>query len=130
MASLVLGRLYDRIGIGIVVAAVCLSALFSPLVFLGGFWIVLAGMILWGIEYATQDTLLKAIIAGVLPEGKRNLAFGVFYLGYGGGWLAGSITAGLLYAHSRTSLIAFSLVTQLLAVPFFILAAKGAPSKQ
>jgi MFS family permease len=130
VASLVLGRLYDRVGIGIVVAAVCLSALFSPLVFLGGFWIVLAGMILWGIGYATQDTLLKAVIAGVLPEGKRNLAFGVFYLGYGGGWLVGSITAGLLYAHSRTALIAFSFVTQLLAVPFFIFAAKASPSEQ
>jgi MFS family permease len=130
VASLVLGRLYDRVGIWIVVAAVCLSALFSPLVFLGGFWIVLAGMILWGIGYATQDTLLKAVIASVIPEGKRNLAFGFFYLGYGGGWLAGSITVGLLYAHSRIALIAFSLVTQLLAVPFFILAAKGAPSKQ
>jgi hypothetical protein len=66
----------------------------------------------------------------VLPEGKRNLAFGVFYLGYGGGWLVGSVTAGLLYAHSHTALIAFSLVTQLLAVPFFIFAAKGAASKQ
>jgi MFS family permease len=99
-------------------------------VFLGGFWIALAGMILWGIGYATQDTLLKAVIASVLPAGKRNLAFGVFYLGYGGGWLAGSIAAGLLYAHSRTTLIAFSLLTQLLAVPFFILAEKSAPSKQ
>jgi MFS family permease len=87
-------------------------------------------MILWGIGYATQDTLLKAVIASVLPEGKRNLAFGVFYLGYGGGWLVGSITAGLLYEHSRTALIAFSLMTQLLAVPFFVLAAKGGPSKQ
>lgn len=130
VASLVLGRLYDRIGVWIVVAAVCLSAVFSPLVFLGSFWIVLAGIILWGIGYATQDTLLKAVIASVLPEGKRNLAFGIFYLGYGGGWLVGSITAGLLYAHSRTALIAFSLVTQLLAVPFFIWAAKGARSTQ
>ena len=28
---------------------------------------VLAGLVLWGIGYATQDTLLKAIIAGMLP---------------------------------------------------------------
>jgi len=33
-------------------------------------------------------------------------------LANGGGWLVGSIPAGLLYAHSRTALIAFSLVTQ------------------
>jgi MFS family permease len=125
LASLALGRLYDRAGIWIVVGAVCLSALFSPLIFLGGFWIAFAGILLWGVGYATQDTLLKALIASVLPEGKRNLAFGVFYLGYGGGWLAGSVAAGLLYEHSRTSLIAFSLMAQLSAVPFFILAAKA-----
>jgi hypothetical protein len=37
LASLLLGRLYDRIGIWIVVAAVCVTALFPPLIFLGGF---------------------------------------------------------------------------------------------
>jgi MFS family permease len=123
VASLVMGRLYDRIGIGVVVAAVCLSALFSPLVFVGGFWVALAGMILWGIGYATQDTLLKALIASVLPEGRRNLAFGLFYLGYGGGWLVGSVTTGLLYEHYRTTLIVFSVAVQLASVPFFVLAA-------
>ena len=38
--------------------------------------------------------------------------FGIRHLGYGGGWLAGNITAGLLYAHPRTVLIALSLVTR------------------
>src|SRR5438046_1299855 len=74
-ASLVMGKLYDRIGIAVVVGAVCLSALFSPLVFLGGFWVALGGLLLWGIGYATQDTLLKALIASVLPEGRRSFAF-------------------------------------------------------
>ena len=125
IASLVLGRLYDKLGIGVVVAAVCLSALFSPLVFMGGFWVALVGLVLWGIGYATQDTLLKALIASVLPEGRRNLAFGLFYLGYGGGWLVGSVIAGLLYEHSRTALIVFSVAVQLASVPFLILAARA-----
>jgi MFS family permease len=80
-------------------------------------------MLLWGIGYATQDTLLKALIASVLPEGRRGLAFGVFYLGYGAGWLAGSVTTGLLYEHSRTALILFSVIVQLALIPFFVLAA-------
>ena len=33
----------------------------------------------------------------MLPEGRRNLAFGLFYTGYGVGWLIGSIATGLLY---------------------------------
>ena len=121
-ASLILGKLYDKVGIAVVVVAVVLASLFSPLVFFGGFWWALGGLLLWGIGYATQDTLLKAIIAGVMPEGRRNLAFGLFYLGYGGGWLVGSITAGLLYERSLTFLIAFSVVVQLASLPVFVLA--------
>ncbi len=123
LASLVLGRLYDRVGIWIVVAGVCLTALFPPLVFFGGFWLALAGLLLWGIGYATQDTLLKALIASVLPEGRRNLAFGLFYLGYGGGWLVGSVTTGLLYDRSRMALIIFAMMVLLGSAPFFVLAA-------
>jgi MFS family permease len=81
-------------------------------------------MILWGVGYATQDTLLKALIASVLPEGRRNLAFGLFYLGYGGGWLAGSVASGLLYDRSRMALILFAVTVLLASVPFFVLAAR------
>jgi len=122
VATLILGRLYDRIGILAVVGAVLVAALFSPLVFLGGFWVALLGLLLWGVGYATQDTLLKALIASVLPEGRRNLAFGVFYLGYGGGWLIGSIATGLLYDHSRAMLIGFAVVVQLVSIPIFLVA--------
>ena len=124
IASLIIGRLYDKIGIWVVLAAVFVTALFSPFVFLGTFPVALAGMLLWGIGYATQDTLLKALIASVLPAGRRNLAFGLFYLGYGGGWLAGSVTTGLLYEHSRTALIVFSMTVVLASIPFFALAAR------
>jgi MFS family permease len=122
IASLVLGNLYDRIGIGVVVVAVCLAAIFSPLVFFGTFWLVLLGLLLWGVGYATQDTLLKVLIANELPEGKRNFAFGVFYLGYGGGWLIGSLTTGLLYEHSRLALVLFAVLSQAASIPFLILA--------
>lgn len=122
LASLLLGKLYDRIGIRTVVLAVCITACFSPFVFLGGFWVALGGLMLWGIGYATQDTLLKALIAGVLPEGRRNLAFGLFYLGYGGGWLVGSVVTGVLYEYSLAALIAFAITVQLVSAPLFVLA--------
>jgi MFS family permease len=122
IASLIFGRLYDRIGVPVVIVAVVLSSLFSPLVFFGGFFVALAGIMLWGIGYATQDTLLKAVIAGVLPEGRRNLAFGLFYTGYGAGWLSGSVIAGLLYERSRVLLIGFSMAIQLASIPAFVAA--------
>jgi predicted MFS family arabinose efflux permease len=122
IASLVLGRLYDRMGLPVVLTAVTLSAFFTPLIFQGTLLAALLAMPLWGIGYATQDTLLKAIVAGVLPKGKRSLAFGLFYAGYGVGWLLGSIATGLLYEYSRAGLIAFAIAAQLASLPIFVLA--------
>jgi predicted MFS family arabinose efflux permease len=86
-------------------------------------------MVLWGIGFATQDTLLKAIVAGMLPKGKRNLAFGLFYTGYGCGWLVGSVTTGLLYDRSLPLLIAFSVIVQLAALPLFLIARTRSPHR-
>ncbi len=122
VASLVLGRLYDRAALPVLLSAVVMSACFSPLVFLGGgFAPVLGGMLLWGVGYAVQDTLLKALVAEQLPEGRRNTAFGLFYAGYGVGWLIGSVAAGLLYERSRIALVIFSVAVQLASLPVFVI---------
>ena len=108
----------------LVLAAILLSSLFAPFVFFGDFYLALIGMVLWGIGFAIQDTLLKAIVAGLLPEGKRNLAFGLFYSGYGMGSLLGIVTTGLLYEQSLLVLVGFSVIVQLAALPFFLGAAQ------
>lgn len=125
LASLGFGASYDRFGVVVVAVAACLSAAASPLLFYGGFSVILAGMLLWGIGYATQDTLIKALIASVLPEGRRTTAFVVFYLGYGAGWLAGSVIMGWLYEHSRAGMVGFAAAAQLLSVPVFVVAARS-----
>jgi predicted MFS family arabinose efflux permease len=122
VASLVLGKSYDRAPLPTLLVAAFLSSLFSPLAFFGGDVGVLAAMVLWGIGYATQDTLLKAVVASVLPEGKRNLAFGLFYAGYGIGWLVGSVATGLLYEQSRFALVLFAVASQLASLPLFAIA--------
>lgn len=129
IASLVLGRTYDRVGIGAVVGAVIVTALFSPLVFFGGAWWALAGLLLWGVGYAVQDTLLKVLIASVLPEGRRNYAFGLFYIGYGAGWLVGSIVAGLLYERSRLALVVFAIAVQLASIPVFVTGSRASSAR-
>jgi MFS family permease len=110
--------------------AVFLSSLFSPFAFYGDLPALLAGMVFWGIGYATQDTLFKAVVAGVLPEGKRNLAFGLFYSGYGAGWLIGSVATGLLYEPSRVALVAFAVLAQLISLPLFVIAKRQEHSPQ
>ncbi len=128
IASLVLGKLYDRSPLPTLLVAVFLSSLFSPFAFFGGSPALLAGMVFWGIGYATQDTLFKAVVASVLPEGERNLAFGLFYTGYGVGWLVGSVVTGLLYEQSRVALVVFAVLAQLISLPLFVIAKRQEPS--
>jgi len=45
--------LFDQFGLPVVLAAVFLTALFSPLVFFGGFYLALIGMLLWGLGYVS-----------------------------------------------------------------------------
>lgn len=129
VASLVLGRLYDRIGIPSVIVGVLIASAFSPFVFFGDSWIAMVGMLFWGVGYAVQDTMLKVLIASVLPRDKRNMAFGSFYLGYGGGWLIGSIVTGLLYGRSHAALVVFAITAQLLSLPFFLFGSRLATDK-
>ncbi len=124
IANLVLGKSYDRFGLPVLMFAVLLSAAFTPLVFSGDFSLMIASIPLLGIGYAVQDTLLKAIVAENLPKHKRGLAFGVFYTGYGFGWLIGSITSGLLYDYSLHYLAIFASSVQLMSLPIFLLAAQ------
>ena len=124
VATLILGRAYDHIGIAAVIIGVVLTSIFSPLVFFGSAPLAIAGLCFWGVGYAVQDTLLKALIASVLPEDRRNAAFGVFYLGYGGGWLVGSVAAGLLYDRSRLALVIFAVIAHLTSIPIFLVAAR------
>jgi len=120
LASLLMGRTYDRFGLPVVIVAVALSALFTPLLLSGKWVLVIASMPLVGIGYAVQDTLLKAMVAGVLPAARRNLAFGLFYAGYGCGWLIGSMAMGLLYARSQLALAALAVLAQLASLPLFV----------
>jgi predicted MFS family arabinose efflux permease len=122
VASLVFGRLLDKIGIPAVMFAFFLGALFAPCVFLGGPVLALIGMILWGIGMGGQDSLLKATLARVIPPDKRSTAFGVFDTVFGIAWFTGSAGMGWLYDHSITALIIFSVLFQLAALPFFFYA--------
>ncbi|HUB67972.1 MAG TPA: MFS transporter [Candidatus Methylacidiphilales bacterium] len=125
VTSFLFGWLLDKAGSGILLPAFFLSALSVPCLFAGGFAVALAGMLLWGLGMGAQDSMLKAVLAGVTPPERRGAAFGLFDTGFGLAWFAGSAAMGLLYDQSITALIAFSVVLQLLALPFFVLARKA-----
>lgn len=128
LAALWLGRRYDRKGLSVMVGVALLSALVAPLVFLGGFWLVLAGMILWGVGMAAQESVMRAAVAGMTTAGKRGSAYGLFSAGYGVAWFLGSATMGFLYDWSVTALVAFSVVMQLLSAPLLLMVSRRARS--
>src|SRR5437868_5166532 len=117
ITNLVFGRLYDRVGFPIAAAAFLLGAVFAPFVFLGQFWLVLAGMVFWGIGMGAQNTMLTAMLADVISVSKRSTGFGLFYTVFGVGWFLGSALMGLLYEKSIGALIVFSVLSQLMALP-------------
>jgi MFS family permease len=112
------------VGLPILIAAFVLSSLFAPFVFSGNAWLALVGMVLWGIGMGAQESLLKAVIAGITPTGRRGTAFGVFDTGFGLAWFLGSWGMGVLYAHSLNAVIILFMVLQLTSLPFFLLAGR------
>jgi len=116
MAALLLGRLFDRIGIGAMLLATCASALSAPLAFLGGPAAAMTGMVLWGIGMGAQGSVLRAAIAPLAPASQRGTAYGIFNAAYGLAWFAGSSLLGVLYDWSVPALAAVSVLLQIAAL--------------
>jgi MFS family permease len=127
LAALVFGRVFDRFGPSVLSAAVLLSALFAPLVFLGGAPAALAGMALWGVGMGAQESIMRAAVAEMVAADRRGAAYGIFNAGYGVFWFLGSTTMGLLYDASIPFLVAFSVAAQLAAIPLILLAGRSVP---
>jgi MFS family permease len=119
VANFLLGDLYDRVGFPVLIGALVIGSLFTPLVFFGPAAFAWVGMALWGISKGAQDTLLKPAIAPLIAPSRRTTAFGIFDTCFGTAWLAGSIVFGLLYDKSLPLLVTVSVVGQLLSLPLF-----------
>ena len=83
VAALILGRLFDRLGLPVIMVTAVLSAFFAPLVFLGGFKLALLGMVLWGIGMGSLESIIKAALAEMVPRDRRATGFGLFNAGFG-----------------------------------------------
>jgi predicted MFS family arabinose efflux permease len=113
LAAILFGHFFDRKGLSVITVAVCLSAFFAPLVFLGNFNSCLAGMIFWGVGMGAQESIMRAAVVGMVPTSKRGTACGLFNTGYGIFWFLGSALMGFLYDFWMPALIIFSVEIQL-----------------
>ncbi|MCE5214476.1 MAG: MFS transporter [Methanobacterium sp.] len=125
MAALLFGKLFDKIGISIMMLVALISSLFAPLVFLGGFYMAFLGMALWGVSLGAQESIMRSSVAVMSTVERRGSAYGIFNTIYGISWFAGSLTLGILYGISLNYLVIFSMVFPLLSIPLFILIIKN-----
>jgi MFS family permease len=127
--SLILGRVFDRAGIGVLVPLTIVAAVYAPLVFLGGFWAVLVGVSLWGLGMGVQESLIPAAVAPMISPDRRAFAYGLFTGVYGTAWVLGSIVVGVLITVSPVGLVAFCVACELAAIPFILAVRRrrGAP---
>jgi predicted MFS family arabinose efflux permease len=123
-ASLVFGRLFDRVGFRLLIGLTVVAALFAPLVFLGGFGTALVGAVIWGMGMGVHESIIPAAVAPLVAPQRRATAFGLFTAVYGIAWFVGSAAIGALYDRSIAATIAFCVVCQLAAVPLFVWVAR------
>ncbi len=117
LAALILGRWFDRVGLGAMAIATLGSALAAPLAFLGGPALAVAGMALWGIGMGAQESIMRAAIAQFAPPDRRGTAYGLFNAVYGVAWFTGSVALGALYDWSIMALVIASMLLQAAAMP-------------
>jgi MFS family permease len=120
LSALICGKFFDRIGMSVLIYVVLISAFFAPLVFLGGFFSAILGMVLWGIGMGAQESIMRAAVATMVTPDKRASAYGIFNTGYGLFWFLGSAAMGILYDRSVFSIVVFSVMIQLAAIPVLL----------
>ncbi|MFI5625084.1 MFS transporter [Nocardioides sp. NPDC051685] len=96
VAALGTGHLFDRRGSRVLLVVPVLVALVPMCVFASQLWLVLAGVVVWGVAYGIQDSTVKAYVADLVPASRRATAYGVFAAVQGLGALAGGGLAGAL----------------------------------
>ena len=114
--SLLFGRMFDRWGISVLIPLTVLSALYAPLVFLGGFWGGLVGSSLWGLGMGVHESIIPAAVGPMVSPDRRASAYGLFTGLYGVAWFLGSVAIGALFSVSLVAVAGFAVVTELAAV--------------
>ena len=124
VGSLILGRVFDRAGIGVLIPLTVVAAAYAPLAFLGGFWAILVGVSLWGLGMGVQESLIPAAVAPMVSPDRRAFAYGLFTSIYGTAWVLGSIVIGVLVTVSLGGLVAFCVASEVAAIPLILIVRK------
>jgi len=124
VAALATGFGYDRIGPGVLLALPVLAAAVPALAFSSDPSLAIAGTLVWGTALGVQESTMRAVVADLVPSGRRATAYGVFAAVAGSATLLGGFLAGLMYSRSIPTLIAVTAAIQAMALTL-LLALRG-----
>lgn len=121
IAALLFGYIFDKKGIIVITISTLISAFASPFIFLcnNKFMLVL-GIIVWGVGMGAQESILKAVVARIIPKEKRATGYGIFNSVFGLAWFLGSLIVGALYDYSIILLVVFSVIMELTSIALII----------
>lgn len=119
--ALAFGWLHDRVGPvpGLMVAALVSAAAAPALFLVDGPALLAVGLALWGVGMGAQESIMRAVVAEMIPPDRRGTAFGAFNAVYGLAWFVGSALLGILYETSLGLVVAVSAGLALLSLPVF-----------
>lgn len=115
LVALPAGFVYDRVGVAAVSIAPVAAAPVAALLLLSPARPSLyAASALWGVAMGFVETVMRAAVADIAPEGRMPIAYGVFSFTVGVAWMGGSLAMSLLYqAGLRQCVIALSVAAEL-----------------
>jgi MFS-type transporter involved in bile tolerance (Atg22 family) len=125
LAALLFGRLYDQVGMWPLVAVSAAVPLFVPLIFSADFTTVAVGMLLYGVGFGAQESVMRALVADMTPHCRRGYAFGCYNAAFGVSWFLGSVAMGVLYDISLPAMMAMSMLLQFASIPLLIVVMRG-----
>jgi MFS family permease len=120
LAALVFGRLYDKKGVLALIMSIVISSTFAYFTFSFIPALIVGGILLWGIGMGAQESIVRAVVADIVPTHKRGTGFGLFNACFGIAWFIGSVIMGILYDFSLPALIVLSICCQIGALPLLI----------
>jgi hypothetical protein len=120
VAALAVGVLYDRLGARVLYVLPFLVAAVPALAFAPTLGLALVGVAVWAAANGLQDSTVKALVADLVPVGRRATAYGMFAAVQGGAAVVGGILAGGLYERSLPLLVAVVAVTQVVALALYV----------
>ncbi len=125
VTAIFIGKAYDRMnekssGLKLLLIIPVLTLFSSILIFSNFKFLIITGVILWGIVMGAHETIMRAGISDITPAVQRGTAYGIFNFSYGIAFLLGASLAGFLYEYSINALVIAIVSIQIFATIFFL----------